>query len=195
VPVDAWQVAESLQIHVTTARFHLATLESQGVVRRAAAARAHGAGRPRLKYEIAPRLDYADIVALFATHLGGTAVEREQRALRIGADLARRIKLDQSRAQVTATDLVVDALDELGFRIRSVVDAFGTATIGICTCPLAEIAVSSPEVVRGIQQGLIQAVLDGNAAVLGSRYCASVHPNPADGSCQVKLVVQRAGDS
>ena len=189
-PVDAWRVANDLEIHITTARFHLSALESQGVVRRAAGARGDGAGRPRLTYEIAPRLDYADIVALFAAHLGGTPAEREDRAARVGADLDRRIKLDMARAGVSVTDLVVDALGELGFEIRSVVDAFGKVTIEICTCPLAEIAVDSPEVVRGIQQGLIQAVLDANAVESAASYRVSVHPDSAEGSCQVNLVLQ-----
>ena len=64
-------VADTLRIHVTIARFHLTTLETQGYVRRAGSRRV-GTGRPKLTYEPAPRLDYADIVSLFAAHLGGT---------------------------------------------------------------------------------------------------------------------------
>lgn len=188
-PVDARQVADKLEIHITTARFHLGTLESQGVIRRGSGRRGEGAGRPRLTYELAPRLDYADIVALFAAHLGGNAAEREERALRIGADLARRVRLTRPRGAVTVTDLVTEALTELGFQIRSVLDAFGEVAVGICTCPLAEIAVDSPEVVRGIQQGLIQEVLDSNADQLGRRYRARVKPDPNRGSCEVNVML------
>jgi hypothetical protein len=88
-------VADALDIHVTTARFHLTTPERLGAVRRGGDARSGGVGRPRLTYEPAPRLDYADIVALFATHLGGTPTEREEWALRIGADLAHRVRLTE----------------------------------------------------------------------------------------------------
>ena len=98
-PVDAHLVADALQIHVTTARFHLQALETQGYVRRASA-RPAGAGRPKLTYEPVPRLDYADIVALFATHLGGTADEREQCARRIGADLAHRVRVARLRDEL-----------------------------------------------------------------------------------------------
>jgi predicted ArsR family transcriptional regulator len=66
-------VADTLQIHVTTARFHLSTLEGQGFVRKGGS-HYRGVGRPRLTCEIAPRLDYADIVGLFATR--GTPEER-----------------------------------------------------------------------------------------------------------------------
>lgn len=75
-PVDAQHVADSLQIHITTARFHLTTLEDQGYIRRGGEMKVARAGRPRLTYEVAPRLDYADIVSLFAAHLGGTVEER-----------------------------------------------------------------------------------------------------------------------
>lgn len=189
-PVDARQVAEALQIHITTARFHLTTLEEQGVIRRGSATKAGRAGRPRLTYELAPRFDYADIVSLFAEHLGGTAQEREQRALRIGADLAHRVRLARERPEATIADMVVATLNELGFQVRSVLNSFGEVTVQICTCPLAEVASSAPEVVRGIQQGLIQEVVNHNADAVGARYQASVTPDPHGGSCEVSLVLR-----
>lgn len=154
-PVDAQHVADALRIHVTTARFHLATLEGQGFIRRGGGTKAGRAGRPRLTYEGAPRFDYADVVSLFAVHLGGTAQEREQRAVRIGADLANRVHLAR-RQETSIGDLVAATLAELGFQVRSVRTAFGEVTVQICTCPLADIALTAPEVARGIQQGLIQ---------------------------------------
>lgn len=194
-PVDARRVADTLDIHVTTARFHLSTLERQGAIRRGGGARSGGVGRPRLTYEPAPRLDYADIVALFATHLGGTADEREQRAVLIGADLARRVRLTEVPGEEDAVDVVVAALGQLGFQIRSVTDAFGVVTIAICTCPLAEIAVESPEVVRGIQQGLIQEIVDATAARTGRRYTVAVRPDSDRGSCEVGLILTPSGAS
>ncbi|WP_299556448.1 helix-turn-helix domain-containing protein [uncultured Mycolicibacterium sp.] len=188
--VDARQVADALGIHVTTARFHLAALEEQGVLRRRRTGGAGRAGRPRAVYEPAPRLDYADIVALFAAHLGGTAAERETRAVRIGADLARRARVARLRPEDTVADMVVATLTELGFQVRSVLTSFGATTVQICTCPLAEVAATAPEVVRGIQQGLIQEVIDRNADAVGARYQASVTPDPHGGSCEVNLVLR-----
>ncbi len=189
-PVDAKHVADTLQIHITTARFHLTTLEGQGYIRRGGETRAGRAGRPRLTYEVAPKLDYADIVSLFAAHLGGTAQEREQRALRIGADLAHRVHLARKRDETTIADLVVATLSELGFQVRSVLNSFGEVTVQICTCPLAEVAATAPEVVRGIQQGLIQEVIDLNADAIGGRYRAAVTPDARGGSCEVSLVLR-----
>ncbi len=188
-PVDVRYISETLSIHVTTARFHLSALERQGVIRRGDS-RGRGVGRPRLTYEIAPRLDYADIVALFATHLGATAQEREARALLIGADLAHRVRLARPRDEPSVTDLVVATLSELGFQIRSILDSFGEVRVQICTCPLAEVARESPEVVRGIQQGLIQEVIDLNAETIGRGYGAIVHPGPDRGSCEVSLLLR-----
>ncbi|MBU9766446.1 ArsR family transcriptional regulator [Mycobacterium sp. TNTM28] len=189
-PVDARQVAEALQIHVTTARFHLGALEGRGVIRRRTAAAGAGrVGRPRLTYEIAPRLDYADIVALFAAHLGGTSEEREERAQAIGADLAHRVRVARPLAETTIGDLVVATLGELGFQVGSVLTSFGEVQVQICTCPLAEVAVDSPEVVRGIQRGMIQEVIDLNAELVG-QYTASVRPDARHGSCEVSVVVR-----
>lgn len=184
-------IAEKLRIHVTTARFHLTALESQGVVRRGEV-KGGRAGRPRLTYELAPRLDYADIVSLFAAHLGGTAEEREQRALQIGADLAHRVRVARRREETTVADLVVATLGELGFQVRSVLDSFGEVTVQICTCPLAEVAATAPEVVRGIQQGLIQEVIERNVDAIGARYRAAVTPDATAGSCEVSLALRPA---
>lgn len=191
-PVDARHVADELCIHVTTARFHLTALEAQGVIRRGGDIKAGRAGRPRLTYELAPKLDYVDIVSLFAAHLGGTAEERERRALRIGADLAHRVRVARRRDETTVADLVVATLGELGFQVRSVLNSFGEVTVQICTCPLAEVAATAPEVVRGIQQGLIQEVIERNAEVIGERYRAAVTPDPHAGSCEVSLVLRPA---
>lgn len=189
-PVDAQHVADALQIHVTTARFHLTALVNQGYLRRGGGIPAGGAGRPRLTYELAPSLDYGEIVALFAAHLGGTPNERKRRALRIGADLAHRTGLIRRRDQISVGDLVVETLDQLGFEIRSVLSAFGEVHVQICTCPLAEIAASAPEVVCGIQQGLIQEIVDLHSEALGGNYQVAVTPDCAAGSCEVNLLLR-----
>lgn len=187
-PVDAQFVADTLRIYVTTARFHLSALEAAGYVRRGCA-RSAIAGRPRLTYELAPRLDYADIVALFAAHLGGTPQERQHRAQRIGADLAHRVRLARRSGENSVTDLVLATLAELGFQVRSVLVIFGEVTVQICTCLLADVAETAPEVVRGIQQGLIQEVVDLNTESIGGRYHVTATPDPRGGSCEIGILL------
>lgn len=166
-------------------------MEEQGAVRRGRGD-ARGRGRPRLTYEIAPRLDYADIVALFAAHLGGTAAEREARALKIGADLAHRVRPTRGRTGLSVSDLIVEVLGDLGFQIRSVLTTFGEIEIQICTCPLAAVAQTAPEVVRGIQQGLMQEVIDVHRNAIGVRYDVEVRPDARHGSCEVSLNLRPA---
>jgi hypothetical protein len=109
--------------------------------------------------------------------------------VQIGADLARRIGLSGSCVTTSITDLVVSALTQLGFEIRSAVKTFDEVAVQICTCPLAEIAVDSPEVVRGIQRGLMQEVIDDNVAAIGLSYAVTIRPD-AQGSCEVTLRVR-----
>ncbi len=100
-------------------------------------------------------------------------------------DIRREIPLTVARRRgETTADLVVATLGELGFQIRSVFNSFGEVTVEICTCPLAEVAVGSPEAVRGIQQGMMQEVVDLNAEVIGGRYAVSVRPDARTGSCE-----------
>ncbi len=188
-PVDVRVVADALRVHVTTARFHLTALEEQGYIRRGSA-RSERAGRPRLTYELAPKLDYAEIVSLFAMHLGGTQQEREQRARLIGADLAHRVRLVGPRPETSVGDLVAGTLAELGFQVRSLLTSFGEVTVQLCTCPLAEVAATAPEVVRGIQQGLIREVIDRNAESLGGSYSVAVTPDSVGGACEVGMVLR-----
>jgi hypothetical protein len=85
---------------------------------------------------------------------------------------------------------VVAPLGEGGFQVRSVLDSFGEMTVQICTCPLAEVAATAPEVVRGIEQGLIRDVVDRNADAIGGHYRAAVTSEPRAGSCEVSLVLR-----
>ncbi|WP_078324266.1 helix-turn-helix transcriptional regulator [Mycobacteroides salmoniphilum] len=188
-PVGAQQIADSLQIHITTVRFHLKTLEEQGQIVRRGGSAGQKAGRPSLAYAIAPRLDYADVVSLFAVHLGGTPAERESRAALVGADLAHRVNVARHRAVIPAADLVVETLGELGFTVHSTLMFFGRITVQICSCPLAEIAAAAPEVVRGIQRGLIQEVLDVNADAVGGQFQVTVSPDAGHGDCTVILAL------
>lgn len=80
-------------------------------------------------------------------------------------------------------------LAELGFQVRSVLTTFGEVNVQICTCPLAEVAETAPEVVRGIQQGLIQEVVNHNAESIGGRYRVTVTPDPRGGSCEIGVVL------
>lgn len=191
-PVDAHHLAATLDLHVTTVRFHLAGLGEEGLVRTRQLP-IERVGRPRLGYVAVKEPSYTDLVALLAARIGGTPTEREDRAFEVGSDWAGMLALALALAPAPTVDagtLVIDALQQLGFETQSATNAFGTHSLTLCTCPLAEIARTNPEVVRGIQRGLIQRVLDDHADLLRSRYAVDVRPDPQDGNCLVQLVLR-----
>ncbi|QXF83922.1 ArsR family transcriptional regulator [Rhodococcus pyridinivorans] len=196
-PVDAHHLAATLDLHVTTVRFHLAGLGEEGLVRTRQLP-IERVGRPRLGYVAVKEPSYTDLVALLAARIGGTPTEREDKAFEVGSDWAGMLALALALAPAPTVDagtLVIDALQQLGFETQSATNAFGTHSLTLCTCPLVEIARTNPEVVRGIQRGLIQRVLDDHADLLRSRYAVDVRPDPTrpdpqDGNCLVQLVLR-----
>ncbi|MEE2060877.1 helix-turn-helix transcriptional regulator [Rhodococcus artemisiae] len=189
-PLDAHHLAAALDLHVTTIRFHLSGLVDEGLVR-IRPLPAEKVGRPRMGYLAVREPSYTDLVALLAARIGGSATERERKAFEVGDDWAGMLGL--SPAPTTdAGALVIESLHQLGFETQTATNAFGTHNITLCTCPLAEIARSNPEVVRGIQRGLIQRVLDDHADTLGASYTVDVFPDPQDGNCLVELVLHPA---
>lgn len=187
--VDAHQLALQLDLHVTTVRFHLNGLAEQGLVRQQALT-SQRVGRPRTGYVAVREPSYTDLVALLAAHLGGTAADREQRAEQVGRDWAGTITVTAVAGD--ACDLVIDVLARLGFQTQSATSMFDSHTLTLCTCPLAETARRNPEVVRGIQRGLIQGVLDSAAGQLGTRFVVDVVPDPEGGNCRIGMVLNPA---
>lgn len=190
-PLDAHLLADNLDLHVTTIRFHLNSLIEDGLVR------THQlpvptVGRPRLGYAAVRKPTYTDLVALLAARLGGTADERERTACEVGRDWAGILGFDPA-GTTDAVAFVSDALSRIGFETRSATSAFGNHELTLCTCPLVEVARTNPEVVRGIQRGLIQRILDDNAPALGARYTAAVFPDPQDGNCSIRLTLRKSG--
>ncbi len=179
-PLDAHHLAATLDLHVTTIRFHLSGLLDEGLVRTQAVP-AEKVGRPRMGYIAVKEPSYTDLVALLAARIGGNAAERELKAFEVGDDWAGMLGLPPC-STTDAGALVIESLEQLGFETQSATNAFGTHSITLCTCPLAEIARRNPEVVRGIQRGLIQRVLDDHAAALGASYTVDVLPDLRTGT-------------
>lgn len=187
-PLDAHLLAADLDLHVTTVRFHLNSLIEEGSVR-TRQLESTKVGRPRLGYTAVTKPSYTDLVALLATRLGGTAEERERTAFEVGRDWAGVLGIAPDGTTDAGT-FVIEALSRLGFETRSATSAFGNHDLTLCTCPLVAVARTNPEVVRGIQRGLIQQILDDNAPALGARYTAAVLPDPQDGNCSIRLVLR-----
>ncbi|NLG45208.1 hypothetical protein [Gordonia sp. (in: high G+C Gram-positive bacteria)] len=189
--LDAHQVAEALDVHVTTARFHLNNLVDEGAAI-SETLRPDGVGRPRVLYRLVPAPPSDELLHLLLRQLGGTEAEREQLASLAGRAWA------QSHAGPAATfddgsvpDPVVvieTLLTRLGFRITDVVSAFGSHRVLLCSCPLQTIAARNPEIAHGVVRGAIAYALGQASQALDGAYAIDVSPDPA-GACELRLAL------
>lgn len=184
--VDAAELAERMNLHVTTVRFHLDALCEDGAVARTRIKR-DGVGRPRTGYvAVRDRLDYRSLAEILAMELGETAAERQERAERAGERWADRIvAADDSVAEgpVTPTGSSADAgIDECADRIAGIFARMGfgaelTAaedgdgsrrTILLHTCPVRDLARAHPEVSCAMHRGLLRGLLNAENAPGGN---------------------------
>ncbi|NKY18407.1 helix-turn-helix domain-containing protein [Tsukamurella spumae] len=185
-PLTATEVAAALDVHVSTARFHLTNLVESGLAETAPDKR-RTVGRPRVTYAARPQAPTAELLGLLLAQLGPTPELRERAAADAGRLWAA------SRAVAAPSDGLPDPaavastiLRGLGFEIESTTSAFGTHTLQICACPLQSLASDSPEIARGVVRGAIEQALAISSPSLGSQYAVRVHPDP-HGDCAISV--------
>ncbi|MEV0674134.1 helix-turn-helix domain-containing protein [Mycobacterium sp. NPDC050441] len=160
-PMSIAAIAEQLDVHANTVRFHLDALLEQEQIRRVAEARDKPGRPPQLFAAVGgmdpggPR-DYrllaealAESVAAEAAPGAGTSAAGR----RMGARLA------VARSEVsdrTPVEKLVDLLDDLGFAPEP--DAVGNE-IALRHCPFLEIARVRPEVICPVHLGLMQGAM------------------------------------
>ena len=164
-PLSVAEVAESMSLHLNTARFHLDGLVEDGLAERTTEHR-DTPGRPRVLYtaegpSIGPR-SYALLAEMLTGFISsmpnvgpGTAelgkawgrhlIERSAPSERIDADQA-----------VTRLDRMLDAV---GFDPESHVSETGV-DVHLRRCPFREVAEKHTEVVCAIHLGLMQGALE-----------------------------------
>ncbi|MFT3661027.1 MAG: hypothetical protein QM809_06410 [Gordonia sp. (in: high G+C Gram-positive bacteria)] len=184
-PIDAHTVAAVLNIHVTTARFHLNNLVDEGAVA-AVALPPDGVGRPKVGYRTVATPPIDDLLILLIARTGETPEARET----LAADVGRAWAAGHPPAvDVDMPDPVVVAetvLTRLGFTVTGVVSAFGSHEITLCGCPLHDLERTLPEVARGLVRGILEGSLFGSA-ILRSAYAVDVRPDPHAGACELRL--------
>ena len=192
--LDAHQVAEALDIHVTTARFHLNNLVDEGSAVSETLS-PDGVGRPRVLYRTPPAPPADELLHLLLRHLGATEAEREQVASIAGRAWAQaHTDRPASTATIDVPDpvtVVATALTALGFRLTDAVSAFGEHRLRVCSCPLQSIAARHPEVVHGVVRGAVDYALEQASPVLDGTYAVDVSPDP-DGDCELMLNLRSA---
>lgn len=175
-PLDAAGVAALLDIHITTARFHLDQLVADGLVERRPA-REKRRGRPRNLYAARPGPGDArdQLIRVLAA-----ALERQQdseaRATAAGRGWAEELPpLDEA----DSLGSLVDRLGDFGFEPEP-----APGEIRLRGCPFREAARAHPGVVCAAHAGLVEALLDR------SRLRGRLHPLVDAELCLVTATVK-----
>ena len=179
-PASLNELADAADVHVNTARPHVAALEERGVlVSRQRAAR--GPGRRVIEYFLSEPLEFSEndfigVAELLAAALARARLDPE--ALRaIGADWGRY--LSGRPAERDPGDHLPAILGRLGYRVQA--DG-NRVRVERCLCPL--IAPDSPEIVCCLMDGVVEGAL---AASGGRVRLDSTEHDPAARSCCFRL--------
>jgi predicted ArsR family transcriptional regulator len=156
-------IADMLDVHPNTVRFHLDTLVGTGRVEQVAPDR-KGPGRPALLFQAAKRMDRGGprryrILAEILTI--GLAADRDPgaKALAAGRAWGRQLEKPQRTASAGTEESIerlVDMLDDLGFAP----ERRGEEQVGLRHCPFLELAETRKAVICPIHLGLMQGALE-----------------------------------
>ncbi|MDJ0338488.1 helix-turn-helix domain-containing protein [Cryobacterium sp. PH31-O1] len=157
VPQGAADVAAQMNLHITTARFHLDSLLAARLIEREPD-RSGQRGRPRIRFTAMPaahddpqtQLSHALASVLTEDDDGGRA-----RAIRAGEKWSEAFAGGLAAGAGTGAAPLVDLLARLEFAPE--LDE-AQQTIALTTCPFREAARENPTVVCSVHLGLIQRV-------------------------------------
>lgn len=181
-PMSIVSIADALDVHPNTVRFHLDTLVSMGRAERVAADR-KGPGRPALMFRATRRMDpgglrhYRLLAEIFVSGLAGDH-DAAAKALAAGRDWGLQL---QRSVPTTAgvpdaeesIDQLVDLLDELGFAPER-----RDEQVELRHCPFLEVAQKQPAVVCLTHLGLMRGALETwQAPITVDRLEAFVEPD------------------
>lgn len=181
-PMSIIAIADALDVHPNTVRFHLDTLVSSGRVEQVTMDR-RGPGRPALMFQATRRMDpggprrYRVLAEILAT--GMADVEHsEAKALAAGRAWGQQLKPPpQSTETLDAEESIehlVDVLDDFGFAP----ERGGDEQVRLRHCPFLELAVTQKEVICPVHLGIMQGALETwQAPVTVDRLEAFVEPD------------------
>lgn len=184
-PVGISEIAKVLGVHPNTVRFHLDRLVDDGRVEHVEPERKRP-GRPPLMFRAVAQMDrsgprrYRLLAEILAVNLasGRDASTKAQAAGRAWGQQFKTTVLPGKKTSVNKSiDHLVGVLDEFGFAPERRKSG-GGQQIGVRHCPFLEIAVVQSEIVCPIHLGLMQGVLESQAApVAVDRLEAFVQPD------------------
>lgn len=170
-PLSIVAIAEELDVHANTVRFHLDSLVSDGQVEQVKPAR-RGPGRPPLMFRAVPQMDrggtrhYRMLAEMLVFGLAAQT-DSSARAVAVGRAWGERLEGPVadigSEGGVNSVDHLVGVLDAIGFEPeRRTVD--GEQQLGLRHCPFLELAERQPNVVCRVHLGLMRGALETWAA-------------------------------
>lgn len=192
-PMSIIAIADVLDVHPNTVRFHLEHLVGDGLVEQVEPGK-KGPGRPPLMFRAVKQMDrggirhYRLLAEVLVAALSG---EPDGRAKALAAGRAWGCDLvnadsgpgsaPDAVSEDEAVDHLIELLDEFGFapeRRSHDVSSDAEQRIGVRHCPFLELAEDWADVVCPIHLGLMQGVLKGwGAPVAAERLDALVEPD------------------
>lgn len=181
-PMSIVAIADALDVHPNTVRFHLETLVSAGRVEQVAADR-RGPGRPALMFQATRRMDpggprrYRVLAEILATGLADNE-DAEAKALAAGRAWGRQLKppphITETLDVEESIEHLVDLLDDFGFEP----ERGGDEQVRLRHCPFLELAETQNAVICPIHLGIMQGALETwEAAITVDRLEAFVEPD------------------
>ncbi|MDT5222382.1 MAG: hypothetical protein QOF15_4487 [Mycobacterium sp.] len=164
VPLSIIAIAEKLDVHPNTVRFHLDSLSGEGLVEHVEPAR-RGPGRPPLMFQAVQQMDrggtrhYRLLAEILAITLGG---EQDSSSRAIAAGQAWGERMDSAGAVAGVEESIErlgGVLDELGFEPERR-ESDGKQQLGLRHCPFLELAERQPGVICPIHLGLMRGALE-----------------------------------
>lgn len=156
-PMTIIELADALEVHPNTARFHLEALVVTGQVERVDSDH-HGPGRPPQLFRAARRMDPSGptryrVLADILTQGLAAEPDSSTRALDIGRAWGRGVPQPKSE---TPAGALVGLLDEFGFAPEQSV----SGQVRLRHCPFLDLAETRASVVCPIHLGLMQGALE-----------------------------------
>lgn len=162
--LDVDALAERLEIHPNTVRWHVGTLVDEGRVY--AEAVRHGRGRPRLVYRTVVPLDSYRRLAEMLT----AAIDDVDAAYEAGRRFGRELGREED---------IAAALTREGFDATRDGD-----TIEMRRCPFFDLAHAKPRIVCGLHRGLVDGTLEAGRSPLR---VIQLQPFAEPGVCRARL--------
>jgi predicted ArsR family transcriptional regulator len=168
-PLGVREVAQRMELHPNTARFHLEALVEAGLAVREAEER-QAPGRPRIGYRAAAegpagRRRYRLLAQMLASLIAGTMPEPGRAAEEAGRAWGAYLTEQPPPFQrLRAADAIADlarTMEELGFspQVEAGADG-GQYELRLRQCPFREVAQQHREVICGLHLGLIRGAFD-----------------------------------